>query len=191
MTPDFANMIVYQVHIGTYAISQPGIALDVSGYHRQDSLLVAFGINVLQPLPVDEVETDPSMGYDGADYFSPDFPYVVTDPSALAQYLATINSLLPAKGLSPLALNDIVSGPAQLKGAGRSLPRLRNRRSLRRGLQPRRRLQSRTTGPTTSVFTTSIARSPATTTTACTSPIRTAAPVGFRSHSGITTCASS
>jgi 1,4-alpha-glucan branching enzyme len=55
------------------------------------------------------------MGYDGADYFSPDFPYVVTDPGALAQYLATINGLLQAKNLSPLALGDIVFGPAQLK----------------------------------------------------------------------------
>jgi 1,4-alpha-glucan branching enzyme len=33
-TPDFSNLIVYQIHIGTYAISRPGIAsnfLDVIG----------------------------------------------------------------------------------------------------------------------------------------------------------------
>ncbi len=115
VTPDYTNMIIYQLHIGTYAITQPGIAstfLDIIG---KIPYLVALGINVLQPLPVDEVETDPSLGYDGADYFSPDFPYVVTDPAALAQYLTTINGLLQAKGLSPLALNDIVSGAAQLK----------------------------------------------------------------------------
>ena len=115
VTPDFTNMIVYQLHIGTYAITEPGIPstyLDIIG---KIPYLVALGINVLQPLPVDEVETDPSMGYDGADYFSPDFPYVVTDPAALAQYLATINGLLQAKNLSPLALSDIVSGHAQLK----------------------------------------------------------------------------
>jgi 1,4-alpha-glucan branching enzyme len=115
VTPDFTNMIVYQLHIGTYAINQPGIAstyLDIVG---KIPYLTALGINVLQPLPVDEVETDPSLGYDGADYFSPDFPYVVTDSGALAQYLATINGLLQAKNLSPLSLNDIVSGPAQLK----------------------------------------------------------------------------
>jgi 1,4-alpha-glucan branching enzyme len=115
VTPDFTNMIVYQLHIGTYAINKPGIAstyLDIIG---KIPYLVSLGINVLQPLPVDEVETDPSMGYDGADYFSPDFPYVVTDQGALAQYLATINGLLQAKNQSPLALNDIVSGHAQLK----------------------------------------------------------------------------
>jgi 1,4-alpha-glucan branching enzyme len=103
------------LHIGTYAIATPGVAstfLDIIG---KIPYLVALGINMLQPLPMDEVETDPSMGYDGADYFSPDFPYVVTDPAALAQRLATINGLLQAKNLSPLAFNDIVSGPAQLK----------------------------------------------------------------------------
>ncbi|MGA2880230.1 MAG: alpha amylase C-terminal domain-containing protein, partial [Bryobacteraceae bacterium] len=114
-TPDFSNMIVYQLHIGTYAITQPGIASTYLDMIGKIPYLVALGINVLQPLPVDEVETDPSLGYDGADYFSPDFPYVVTDPSALTQYLVTINGLLQAKSLSPLALNDIVSGPAQLK----------------------------------------------------------------------------
>jgi len=115
VTPDFTNMIIYQLHIGTYAIDNPGIAstfLDIIG---KIPYLVALGIDVLQPLPVDETETDPSMGYNGADLFSPDFPYVVTDPSALAQYLATINGLLKGKGLPPLALTDIVSGPAQLK----------------------------------------------------------------------------
>jgi 1,4-alpha-glucan branching enzyme len=115
VTPDFTNMIVYQLHIGTYAIQQPGVAstfLDIIG---KIPYLVSLGINVLQPLPTVETETDPSLGYDGADYFSPDFPYVVTDPSALAQYLATINGLLQAKGRSPLSLHDIVSGSAQLK----------------------------------------------------------------------------
>jgi 1,4-alpha-glucan branching enzyme len=115
VTPDFSNMIVYQLHVGTYAISKPGTAstfLDVIG---KIPYLVALGINVLQPLPVDEVETDPSMGYDGADYFSPDFGYVVTDAGTLALHLATINGLLQAKNLSPLRLNDIKSGPAQLK----------------------------------------------------------------------------
>lgn len=115
VTPDFTNMIVYQAHIGTYAISTPGIASTFLDLIGKIPYLTALGINILQPLPVDEVETDPSMGYDGADYFSPDFPYIVTDPTALAQYLATINGLLQAKGLSPLALSDIGSAPGQLK----------------------------------------------------------------------------
>ena len=115
VTPDFSNMIVYQFHIGTYAINRPGTAstfLDIIG---KIPYLVDLGVNVLQPLPVDEVETDPSMGYDGADYFSPDFPYVVTDPGALNSYLGTINNLLSQKGLLPLNARDIQSGHAQLK----------------------------------------------------------------------------
>jgi 1,4-alpha-glucan branching enzyme len=115
VTPDFTNMIVYQAHIGTYAISTPGIASTFLDLIGKIPYLTALGINILQPLPVDEVETDPSMGYDGADYFSPDFPYIVTDPAALAQHLATINGLLQAKGLSPLAQSDISSAPGQLK----------------------------------------------------------------------------
>ena len=114
VTPDFSNMIIYQLHVGTYAPSSPGAAstfLDVIG---KIEYMAALGINVLQPLPIDEMETDPSLGYNGADYFSPDFPYVVSGP-ALSGYLTTINRLLAAKGFSPLAISDITPGPAQLK----------------------------------------------------------------------------
>ncbi len=115
VTPDFTNMIVYQLHIGSYAINKPGAASNFLDLIGKIPYLVALGINVLQPLPVDEVETDPSMGYDGADYFSADFPYVVTDAAALAQYLVTINALLQARNLAPLSIGDIQSGHGQLK----------------------------------------------------------------------------
>jgi len=115
VTPDLSNMIVYQLHVGTYAPASTGAAstfLDVIG---KIEYLAALGINVLQPLPIDEMETDPSLGYNGADYFSPDTPYIVTDPQALAGYLATINGLLAAKGQPPLAPADISTAPSQLK----------------------------------------------------------------------------
>jgi 1,4-alpha-glucan branching enzyme len=115
VTPDFSNMIIYQLHVGTYAQSAPSKAstfLDVIG---KIEYMAALGINVLQPLPIDEMETDPSLGYNGADYFSPDFPYVVYGQAALAGYLTTVNRLLAQKGFSPLALSDITPGPAQLK----------------------------------------------------------------------------
>jgi 1,4-alpha-glucan branching enzyme len=115
VTPDFSDMIIYQLHIGTYAPGTPGVAstfLDVVG---KIPYLAALGINVLQPLPIDEMETDPSMGYNGADLFSPDFPYVVTNPAALTGYLTTINGLLAGKRLAPLTLHDITPGPAQPK----------------------------------------------------------------------------
>lgn len=115
VTPEFSNMIVYQVHIGTYAPNSAGATSTFLGVITKIEYLVALGINVLQPLPVDELETDPSMGYNGADCFSPDLPYVVYEPSALSGYLATINRLLAAKGFPPLQIQDIAAGPAQLK----------------------------------------------------------------------------
>jgi 1,4-alpha-glucan branching enzyme len=114
-TPDFSDMIIYQLHIGTYAPSAPGqpsTFLDVIG---KIEYLVALGINVLQPMPIDEMETDVSMGYNGGDLFSPDSRFVVTDPNALNNYLANINRLLQNKGGAPISFIDISTGPAQLK----------------------------------------------------------------------------
>ena len=114
VTPDYADMVVYQLHVGTYASSPPsyGTFLDVI---EKLPYLVALGVNVLQPLPVTESEANPSEGYNGADYFSPDPVYTVADPAALAGYLATINGLLAARGLAPLAAGQIASGADQLK----------------------------------------------------------------------------
>ncbi len=113
-TPDFSDMVIYQLHIGTYAIRTPGVTsnfLDVVG---KIPYLAALGINVLQPLPMDEQEANPSMGYGGADLFAPDFPYVAA-AADLPGYLTTINGLLGARQLAPLRLEDIQSGPAQVK----------------------------------------------------------------------------
>jgi 1,4-alpha-glucan branching enzyme len=115
VTPDFSNMVVYQLHIGTYAPRAPGVGstfLDVIG---KIEYLQALGVNVLQPLPVDEFETTFSMGYNGADYFSPDFGYIVYDRTALSGYLVTVNRLLAAKQQPPLTIEDLSSGTHQLK----------------------------------------------------------------------------
>jgi 1,4-alpha-glucan branching enzyme len=112
--PDFSAMVVYQAHVGTYAIRSAGIAsnfLDVAG---KVPYLAALGINLLQLLPIDEQEVNPSMGYGGADLFSPDFPYVAA-AADLPPYLATINRLFAAKQQAPLPLDAIAAGPNQLK----------------------------------------------------------------------------
>jgi 1,4-alpha-glucan branching enzyme len=113
-TPDFSDMIVYQLHIGTYAIRNAGVASNFLDVVSKIPYLADLGINVLQPLPVDEQEANPNMGYSGADLFSPDFPYVAAT-NDLPDYLVAINGLLAAKQLTPLQLKDISSGPAQLK----------------------------------------------------------------------------
>jgi 1,4-alpha-glucan branching enzyme len=113
-TPDFSDLVIYQVHIGTYAISTPGVAANFLDVAAKVPYLAALGINLLQPLPIDEQEANPSMGYGGADLFSPDFPYVA-GPASLPGYLTAINGLFAARQLAPLTLEDIRSGPAQLK----------------------------------------------------------------------------
>ena len=113
-TADYSDMVIYQIHVGTYASTPPdyGTFLDVI---EKIPYLVALGVNVLQPLPVTECEANPSLGYNGADYFSPDFVYTVYDPAVLARHLATINGLLAAKGAPPLTVDQIASGADQLK----------------------------------------------------------------------------
>jgi 1,4-alpha-glucan branching enzyme len=114
ITPDFSDMIVYQLHVGTYAIRNAGVCsnfLDVAG---KVPYLADLGINVLQPLPIDEQEANPNMGYGGADLFSPDFPYVAL-AADLPGYLDGINGRLAARQQAPLQLADISSAPGQLK----------------------------------------------------------------------------
>jgi 1,4-alpha-glucan branching enzyme len=112
-TPEFSDMIVYQLHVGTYAIRDAGVASNFLDVVSRIPYLADLGINVLQPLPIDEQETNPSMGYGGADLFSPDFAYVAV--ADLSGYLLMINGLLAAKQHTPLQLKDICSGPGQLK----------------------------------------------------------------------------
>jgi 1,4-alpha-glucan branching enzyme len=113
-TPDFSDLVIYQLHVGVYAIRTAGVAsnfLDVIG---KIPYLAALGVNMIQPLPVDEQEANPGLGYEGADLFAPDFPYVAAE-AGLPAYLATINGLLAARQLAPLDIADIRSGPNQLK----------------------------------------------------------------------------
>jgi 1,4-alpha-glucan branching enzyme len=113
VTPDFSDMVIYQLHVGTYAIRKPGVASNFLDLARKIPYLADLGINVLQPLPIDEQEANPNMGYSGADLFSPDFPYVAVED--LPFFLAELNALYAARQRSPITLADIQSGPGQLK----------------------------------------------------------------------------
>jgi 1,4-alpha-glucan branching enzyme len=113
VTPDFSDMIVYQLHIGTFAIRKPGVPSNLLDVILKIPYLADLGINVLQPLPVDEQESNPNMGYSGADLFSPDFPYVAVED--LPFYLEKLNQLYAAKQKAAITLADIQSGPGQLK----------------------------------------------------------------------------
>lgn len=115
VTPDFSNMVVYQIHIGTYNVTAPGTPSTFLDVIERIPYLQSLGINILQPLPIAEAEEAFSLGYDGSDYFSPDFPYVTTDPVALTRHLNIINGLLQAKGFAPISLADISRGPDQAR----------------------------------------------------------------------------
>lgn len=113
VTPDFSDMVVYQLHVGTFAISTPCVCATFLDVALKIPYLAGLGINVLQPLPIDEQEANPNMGYGGADLFSPDFPYVAT--ADLPGYLTKLNALYAARQRGGLELSDIQSGPGQLK----------------------------------------------------------------------------
>jgi 1,4-alpha-glucan branching enzyme len=112
-TPSFSDMVLYQLHVGTYnpRPGKVGTFLDVV---EKIEYLVALGINLLQPLPIDEMETSPSMGYNGADYCSPDTPYAVA-ASELSPYLVTINRLRTQRGKPAMAAADITAAPNQVR----------------------------------------------------------------------------
>jgi 1,4-alpha-glucan branching enzyme len=114
VTPDFTDMIIYQLHVGTYAPTAPAYGTFLSVIERIP-YLNALGVNVLQPLPITECEENPSLGYDGADYFSPDTLYTETDAAKLALALTNVNGLLLAKGLPPMTSAQIAGGANQIK----------------------------------------------------------------------------
>jgi 1,4-alpha-glucan branching enzyme len=121
-TPDFRDLILYQLHIGTWwaldqagndvRATQGGRSLDVAtrlGYLRD------LGVNAIQLLPIQEFATHYSEGYNGVDYFSPEGLYQVDDDADLARYLDAINAALAAFGKPRLSLDQLRSGTNQLK----------------------------------------------------------------------------
>src|ERR1700730_16165514 len=116
ITPDYSNMIVYQLHVGAYAPRATGAMGTFLDVVEKIEYLAALGANVVQLLPIDEAETEPTLGYNGTEYFSPDAGYVEYDAGRLHSHLATINRMLTSRGQSPLAdSGQLISGPNQLK----------------------------------------------------------------------------
>jgi 1,4-alpha-glucan branching enzyme len=51
VTPEFSEMIVYQIHIGIYNVTTPGKASTFLDIIERLPYLQTLGVNVLQPLP--------------------------------------------------------------------------------------------------------------------------------------------
>jgi 1,4-alpha-glucan branching enzyme len=119
--PGFDELIIYQLHIGTWW-AQDEAGRDVRSEREGTFLDVAeklehlrtLGVNAIQLLPIQEFETKFSMGYNGADYFSPEEAYLV-HPDQLGWRLARVNRMLERFGKQPLTALQLSQGVNQLK----------------------------------------------------------------------------
>lgn len=115
VTPRFPDFVIYQLHVGAFhAPRLPaacGTFLDV-----MDKIphLADLGVTAVQLLPIQEFPGTFSLGYNGTDYFAPEWEFAVED-AALPPYLARANQLLAAKGLAAYTPGDLSGEANQLK----------------------------------------------------------------------------
>ena len=102
-TPCFHELIVYQLHIGTFfgpnRETRPAKFLDTLD---RIEYLADLGVNAIAPLPIVEYSTPRSLGYNGTDLFSPEMDYQVS-PEDIDLYLPRVNRLLTQKGRAPVS----------------------------------------------------------------------------------------
>jgi 1,4-alpha-glucan branching enzyme len=112
-TPRYHDMIVYQLHVGTFAGTGAATAnfLDAA---KRVPYLSALGITAVQLMPVVEYTSPRSMGYNGTDFFSPEMDYGIDD-AHLGPYVAEINRLFTARGAAPITVENAHGASAQLK----------------------------------------------------------------------------
>ena len=115
VTPAFHDFVIYQLHVGTFFTPnlprKAGTFLDVA---LKLPYIAGLGVTAIQLLPIQEFQTQFSLGYNGTDYFSPEMDYAVAD-EALAPYAARVNELLDAKRLARYAACDLRGEMNQLK----------------------------------------------------------------------------
>ena len=115
VTPQFHNFVIYQLHVGTFFTPnlprKAGTFLDVA---RKIPHLAGLGITAIQLMPIQEFQTQFSLGYNGTDYFSPEMDFAVED-AELAPYVAHVNTLLDAKGLTHYNVEDLRGEMNQFK----------------------------------------------------------------------------
>jgi 1,4-alpha-glucan branching enzyme len=114
VTPRFADFVIYQLHAGTFhtpRLPRGGTFLDVA---LKLPYLDELGVTAVQLLPIQEFQTEFSMGYNGTDYFAPEMDFAVADAD-LPGYAAQVNALLAARGLAPYAMEDLRGEMNQLK----------------------------------------------------------------------------
>ena len=120
-TPDFNDLVIYQLHVGTFWAQDEagrdvrsrcgGTFLDVAEKLQH---LQTLGVNAIQLLPIQEFETAFSMGYNGVDYFSPEEKYFVP-ADQLGWRLTCVNTMLERFGKQPMTELELSCGVDQLK----------------------------------------------------------------------------
>lgn len=119
--PPFEDLVVYQLHVGSfYAVDAAGndmrrgrVAKFLDLLDRVE-YLAELGVTAVQLLPIVEFPTAFSLGYNGVDYFSPEFEYGVPD-AQLGRYLDRANVLLAARGRAPVSAADLEGAANQLR----------------------------------------------------------------------------
>jgi 1,4-alpha-glucan branching enzyme len=114
-TPRFPDFVIYQLHVGAFHAPRfpkaCGTFLDVLD---KVPYLADLGVTALQLLPIQEFPGVFSLGYNGTDYFAPEWEFAVEE-AELPPYLARTNQLLRARGLAPYTHDDLRSEVNQLK----------------------------------------------------------------------------
>ena len=115
VTPPFHDFVLYQLHVGTFFTPnlprKAGTFLDVA---RKIPHFSELGVTAIQLMPIQEFQTQFSLGYNGTDYFSPEMDFAVEDAD-LAPYVEQVNRLLDAKGLARYQVGDLQGEMNQLK----------------------------------------------------------------------------
>src|ERR1700730_12331848 len=108
--PAFNDAIIYQLHVGTFLIqpgNRDGSFLDVI---TKIPYLSDLGVNAIEPLPIQEFQTEFSLGYNGTDYYSPENDYGEADETKLQAYLNVANGILRQAGQSAYSDIDVLRG---------------------------------------------------------------------------------
>jgi 1,4-alpha-glucan branching enzyme len=111
--PAFSDLVVYQLHVGTYfGASQASGGAKFLDVLNRLLYLVDLGVNAIQLLPVTEFAVSPGQGYDGSDLFSPEMAYTVP-ANALGPCVSTINTLLTRANRPALSTTEVKALEAQ------------------------------------------------------------------------------
>jgi 1,4-alpha-glucan branching enzyme len=106
--PAFNDLIIYQLHVGTYDIARgdsDGSFFDVV---QRVPYLADLGVNAIELLPIQEFPTSYSMGYNGTDPYSPENDFAEYDETRLQAYTAAANAILQTRGQTPYANIDVL-----------------------------------------------------------------------------------